>query len=212
MNYRQRAYDSYDKTNMNLKITNSYYHFKNIQKIFYRKPQYNTIKKVYSPKSKITTTQPQHNYFVIRENELYKKIINDIRTTKVRPKLNLLYKTKEEKLRDYKRQNRTLENKKLIRENSNFKKRLRNQKSMLRIKDIDKDYKENHLKMLQRLKSKRNFILPPINRIKLMNRYESPRNSRKSSKYDYSIGNSSSFKDGESLIQEKKSANIQTVE
>lgn len=212
MNYRQRAYDSYDKNNMNLKITNSYYHFKNIQKIFYRKPQYNTIKKVYSPRSKVTTTQPHQNYFVIRENELYKKIINDIRSTKVRPKLNLLYKTKEEKLRDYKRQNRTLENKKLVRENSNFKKRLRNQKSMLRIKDIDKDYKENHLKMLQRLKSKRNIILPPINKMyKYMNRYESPRNSRKSSKYEYSVGNSS-FKDGDSLIQEKKSANIQTVE
>ena len=65
--------------------------------------------------------------------------------------------------------------------------------------------------MLQRLKSKRNIILPPINKIKFLNRYESPRNSRKSSKYEYSIGNSS-FKDGESLIQEKKSANIQTVE
>jgi hypothetical protein len=66
--------------------------------------------------------------------------------------------------------------------------------------------------MLQRLKSKRNIILPPINKIKFLRRYESPRNSRKSSKYEYSIGNSSSFKDGESLLQEKKSANIQTLE
>lgn len=204
MNYRQRAYDSYDKNNMNLKITNSYYHFKNIQKIFYRKPQYNTIKKVYSPKSKVTTTQPHQNYFVIRENELYKKIINDIRSTKVRPKLNMLYKTKEEKLRDYKRQNRTLENKKLIRENSNFKKRLRNQKSMLKIKEIDKDYKENHLKILERLKKKNTLILPSINRIgQYMTR--SPRNSRKSSNYEYSSLNASSLsKDAE---QERKSVN-----
>ena len=35
MNYRQRAYDSYDRGTYNLKITNSYYHFKNIQKILF---------------------------------------------------------------------------------------------------------------------------------------------------------------------------------
>ena len=41
MNYRQRFYDSYDRSNYNFKVTNSYYHFKNIQKIVYRKPEYN---------------------------------------------------------------------------------------------------------------------------------------------------------------------------
>ena len=158
MNYRQRAYDSYDKSNTNIKITNSYFHIQNIKNIFFRKPQFYTIKKEYSPKSKRIKTQPTQNYYLVRENELYKKIINGIRSPKAKPKINVFHKEKEEKLREYKRHNRTLENRKLVRENSSFKKRLKNQKSLIRIKDIDKDYKKNHLKMVERLKRKRTTV------------------------------------------------------
>jgi len=175
-----------------------------MQKIYDRKPVYNTIKRLNYPRLKTNPTQLQNNYFVMRENEIYKKIINGIRSTKAKPKLNDYYRTKEEKLRDYKRQNRTLEKKKLVRENSSFRKRLKTQKSALRIKDIDKDYKENHLKILERLKKKNTLILPSINRIgQYMTR--SPRNSRKSSNYEYSSLNASSLsKDAE---QERKSVN-----
>ena len=205
MNYRQRAYESHDRGKYNLKITNSYYHFKNIQKIASRKSQFNSVKKTNSPKSKNLTTQPYKNYYVMRQNALYKKIINDIKTSKVTPKINLFYQSKEEKLKDYRRQNKTLENRQLLRENSNFRKRLKNQKSMIRIKDIDKDYKENHLKIMERFRKineGRRIVLPPINNI--VRRF-SPKLIRKSSKkFDnsYNYGNSSS-KDGESLHQEK---------
>ena len=213
MNYRQRAYDSYDKSNTNIKITNSYFHIQNIKNIFFRKPQFYTIKKEYSPKSKKIKikNKPTQNYFLIRENELYKKIINGIRSPKAKPKINVFHKEKEEKLREYKRHNRTLENRKLVRENSSFKKRLKNQKSLLRIKDIEKDYKENHLKMVERLKKKRTIILPPINDIFRMKRYESPKNSRKSNKnnkYDIStIKGITSIRKGESPIRKKNSFN-----
>ena len=185
MNFRQRAYDSYDKSNMNSKISNSYFHIQKIRDIFFRKPQFYTIKKEHSPKSKKIKTQPTENYYVIRENELYKKIINGIRSPKAKPKINLYHKEREEKLREYRRQNRTLEIIELLRENSSFKKRLRNQKSLLRLKEIDKDYKENHLKMVERLKKKRTIILPPINDIFKMKRDESPKNSRKNNKSRY---------------------------
>ena len=33
MNPRQKSYDSYDKTNKLLKLTNSYYHFRNLELI-----------------------------------------------------------------------------------------------------------------------------------------------------------------------------------
>ena len=133
----------------------------------------------------------------MRDNEAYKKIINDIRSTKARPKLNDFYKLKEEKLKDYKRQNRTLENRQLSRDNINFKKRLRNQKSMLRIREMDKEYKTNHLKMVERsrkIKDLRSIVLPPISTI--VKRIKSPKNSDYNSSYSRSVS-----KDGESLLQ-----------
>ena len=182
MNFRQRAYDSYDRSNYNLKIANSYYHFKNIQKILYRKPEYKSIKKIHSPPKLRIATQPYNNYFVARENELYKKIINGIKDSKVKPKLNDYYKMKEEKLKEYKRQNKTLQNRQLSKENLTYKKRLRNQKSMLRLRDMDKDYKINHLKMVERsrkIKPTRNIVLPPIGRI--VDRLNSPKRYRSNS-------------------------------
>ena len=203
MNYIQRSYDRNNRINFNIKINNSYFHFINMQKIYDRKPVYNTNKRLIYPRMKTNPTQLQNNYFVMRENEVYKKIINGIRSTKAKPKLNDYYRTKEEKLRDYRRQNRTLEKKKLVRENSSFRKRLKTQKSALRIREIDKDYKENHLKMLERLKKKNTLILPSINRIgQYLTR--SPRNNRKNSNYEYSLNASSFSKEGE---PEKKSVN-----
>ena len=195
MNYIQRSYDNNNKINFNIKINNSYFHFLNMKKIYDRKPVY-TIKRLNIPKMKTNTTQLQNNYYVTRENEIYKKIINGIRSTKAKPKLNDYYREKEEKLKDYRRQNRTLEKKKLIRENSNFIKRLKTQKSSLRIRDIDKNYKENHLKMLERLRKKNTLILPSINRIgRFMTR--SPRNSGNNSNYEFSLNGSSLSKEGE---------------
>ena len=40
MNPRQKSYDSYDKTNKLLKLTNSYYHYRNLETIKNRRPQY----------------------------------------------------------------------------------------------------------------------------------------------------------------------------
>ena len=40
MNPRQKSYDSYDKTNKLLKLTNSYYHFRNLEFIKKRRPLY----------------------------------------------------------------------------------------------------------------------------------------------------------------------------
>ena len=50
MNYKQRFYDSYDRSNYNFKVTNSYYHFKNIQNIIYRKNEYNPYMNMKSPR------------------------------------------------------------------------------------------------------------------------------------------------------------------
>jgi hypothetical protein len=214
MNFRQRAYDSYDRSNYNLKITNSYYHFKNIQKIIYRKPEYQTNRKIRSPPRLKINTQPFNNYFVMRENELYKKIINGIRDTKVKPKINNYYKLKEEKMKEYRKHNKTLQSRQLSIENINYKKRLRSQKSMLKIREMDKDYKNNHLKMVERsrkIKDLRSIVLPPINTI--VNRIRSPKGLKYNGNYEYSSSYRSSIsKDAESLHQEKKQPHETKVE
>ena len=157
MNYYQRDYEKSNRRNLNLKL----------------------IKRTNNSKLRNNSNELYKNYFVMRENEIYKKIIGNIRTTKTRPKLNDYHKTKEEKLRDYRQQNRTLENRKLVRENSNYKKRLKSQKSMLRIREIDKDYKQNHQKMLERLKKKNTIFLPSLYINKYVKRDGSPKIKRK---------------------------------
>ena len=170
MNYKQRYYNSYDRSNYNFKVTNSYYHFKNIQNIIYRKPEYNPYINLKSPRLNLQINpynNYQKNYLLSRQNRIYKKIIDDIRNTVVKPKLNVYYKIKEEKIREYRRASKTLENKELKRENSRFHKRLRSQKSYLRLREMDQEYKLNHQKLLERSSkiNKRYMFLPPINTI-----------------------------------------------
>ena len=177
MNFKQRFYDSYDRSNYNYKVTNSYYHFRNIQNILYRKPEYNPYNNSKSPQLYIKIHPYSNNfkkdYLYSRQNKIYKKIIDDIRNTVVKPKLNVYYKLKEEKIKEYRRASKTLEKKELKRENSRFHKRLRSQKSLLKLREMDQEYKLNHQKLLDRSRkiNKRFMFLPPINTI--MKRFDS---------------------------------------
>ena len=177
MNFKQRFYDSYDRSNYNYKVTNSYYHFRNIQNILYRKPEYNPYNNSKSPQLNLKIHPYNNNfkkdYLYSRQNKIYKKIIDDIRNTVVKPKLNVYYKLKEEKIKEYRRASKTLEKKELKRENSRFHKRLRSQKSLLKLREMDQEYKLNHQKLLDRSRkiNKRFMFLPPINTI--MKRFDS---------------------------------------
>lgn len=171
MNYKQRFYDSYDRSTYNYKVTNSYYHFKNIQNIIYRKPEYNPYMNLRSRRLNLQMHPLNNNYkndyLTTRQNAIYKKIINDIRNAEVKPKLNLYHKMKEEKIKEYRRANKTLELKELKRENSRFHKRLRSQKSLLKLREMDQEYKLNHQKLLDRSRriNQKYLILPPVNSI-----------------------------------------------
>ena len=176
MNFRQRFYDSYDRSNYNFKVTNSYYHFKNIQKIAYRKPEYNPYINLKSPRLNINIHSYKsniNNYMLSQQNKAFKKTLEDIQNSVVKPKLNLFYKLKEEKIREYRRASKTLEIKELKRENSRFHKRLKSQKSFLNLREMDQEYKLNHQRLIDRNKkiNKRFMILPPINSI--MKKFES---------------------------------------
>jgi len=176
MNYRQRFYDNYDRSNYNYKVTNSYYHFKNIQKIVYRKPEYNPYINLKSPRLNINIHSYKsniNNYMLSQQNKAFKKTIEDIRNSVVKPKLNLFYKLKEEKMREYRRASKTLEKKELKRENSRFHKRLKSQKSFLNLREMDQEFKLNHQRIIDRNKkiNKKFMNLPPINSI--MKKFES---------------------------------------
>ena len=171
MNYKQRFYDSYDRSTYNYKVTNSYYHFKNIQNIIYRKPEYNPYMNLRSRRLNLQMHPLNNNYkndyLTTRQNAIYIKIINDIRNAEVKPKLNLYHQMKEEKIKEYRRANKTLELKELKRENSRFHKRLRSQKSLLKLREMDQEYKLNHQKLLDRSRriNQKYLILPPVNSI-----------------------------------------------
>jgi len=171
MNYKQRFYDSYDRSTYNYKVTNSYYHFKNIQNIIYRKPEYNPYMNLRSRRLNLQMHPLNNNYkndyLTTRQNAIYRKIINDIRNAVVKPKLNLYHQMKEEKIKEYRRANKTLELKELKRENSRFHKRLRSQKSLLKLREMDQEYKLNHQKLLDRSRriNQKYLILPPVNSI-----------------------------------------------
>ena len=171
MNYKQRFYDSYDRSTYNYKVTNSYYHFKNIQNIIYRKPEYNPYMNLRSRRLNLQMHPLNNNYkndyLTTRQNAIYKKIINDIRNAEVKPKSNLYHQMKEEKIKEYRRASKTLELKELKRENSRFHKRLRSQKSLLKLREMDQEYKLNHQKLLDRSRriNQKYLILPPVNSI-----------------------------------------------
>jgi hypothetical protein len=113
-----------------------------------------------------------------RQNKIYKKTIDDIRNIVVKPKLNLYYNLREEKIKEYRRAIKTLETKELKRENSRFHKRLKSSKSYLRLREREQDFKSNHQKLLDRTKkvNKRYMLLPPINSI--MRKFESNSNNK----------------------------------
>ena len=91
MNPHQKSYDSYDKTNKLLKLTNSYYHFRNLEFIKNRKPQYSNAP-AYFQKSKTLKKQKQttlfDSYYVKQQNQNIKKKLNKILLRPIKPKMN----------------------------------------------------------------------------------------------------------------------------
>ena len=203
MNFRQRIYESFSRDNYNLKVSNSKYHFRNMFNISNRKPEYHSFR-IVSP-SKLKHNASFQNYFVIKENELYKKIINDIRFSKVQPKMNNYFKINEEQLKEYKRKNKKLLNKQLSKDNIIYRKRLLDQKSMLRIKEIDKDYRDNHIKLVERTKKIQNIKKLILPRIQTVVNTQRKNELKRNKLYNNSIGISvnSIVKDAESLHQQK---------
>ena len=165
MNPRQKSYDSYDKTNKLLKLTNSFYHFRNLEIIKNRKTQYGN--------SPIYSQQNNHKkkgnifqtYFIKQQNDCLKNKLNKILLRPIKPKINDKFLKKEIKLNKVKLLHKNIFEKKRNIDNAYYKERLLNQKAFIDPKMMDKNYNIDHKKVLMKLSKIRdneNIVLPSI--------------------------------------------------
>ena len=185
MNPRQKSYDSYDKTNKLLKLTNSFYHFRNLELIKKRKPHYGNCPTLYQKNSNYLS--PFQNHFVQKQNENIQNKLNQIRWRPIKPKINETFLVKESKIQAFRKQHKNISLKIRDEENEKYKRRIKNQKAFINPKLMDKDFKEGHTKTLMKLKKiadNDNIVLPSIK-----NSYNNP-TLMESKKYYYNTESS----------------------
>ena len=150
MKLRQKIYDSSERTNKLIKITNSYHLFKNLEKIKNRKPIY--VNNNYPPKK----FNQNLNEYYINKNNIYKNNILDKKSTKNGyanyTDINNLFNNKESRF----------VNKRIVKENENYIKRINNQKAFISSKSLDKEYKMRLAMKKYKKSGSNNVLLPPI--------------------------------------------------
>jgi len=167
MNPRQKSYDSYDKTNKLLKLTNSYYHFRNLEIIKNRRSQYSDapmyFKTPKATKKKLSTLF--QTYYVKKQNESIKNKINKILLRPIKPKMNDDFLTKETKMQKVRQIHKNIFNKKREEDNEYYKNRIKNQKAFINPKIMDQNFNTEHAKAIMKLRKIReneNIVLPQI--------------------------------------------------
>ena len=109
MNSRQRSYDSYDKTNKLLKLTNSFYHFRNLEHIKNRKPQYGSRPTIFLNKK--FHLDPFKSFALKKENEHIQNKLNKIRNRPIKPIMNDIFLIKESKIQEFGQRHKILHKK-----------------------------------------------------------------------------------------------------
>ena len=168
MNPHQKSYDSYDKTNKLLKLTNSYYHFRNLEFIKNRKPQ-DSNAPAYFQKSKTLKKQRQttlfDSYYIKQQNQNIKKKLNKILLRPIKPKMNDYFLTKETKIQKVRQLHKEIFDKQRNEDNEYYKQRIKNQKAFINPKLMDQNYNTEHVKALMKLRKigeNENVVLPQI--------------------------------------------------
>ena len=149
-----------------MKISNNYYLYRNLAYISNRKGRYPSTNNTKISNSNKLITEPYSNYYVIRENEVYQKMINDIRFQPIKQKkIDQQNKDFNKRMNDYRKQNKKIEEKLLAIKNENYKKRINMQKGVINTKKFDDSYNNYHLKMLRQIRNTKSVVLPPIGEI-----------------------------------------------
>ena len=165
MNPKQKHYESYDKTTKLLKLTNSYYHFRNLEHIKNRSSRYSLKPLSLSPNKKHRAFNIFQLYDIKKQNKDIKNKIKKILLKPIKPNMNDNFIAKDKKLKVFRKLQNDYYNKNINRANEYFKKRIRNQKAFINPKMMDKIYDSEHSKSLMKLRKIRgsgNYNLPPI--------------------------------------------------
>ena len=175
MNARQRSYESYNKMGLLLKLTNSYYHNKNLDFIKNRQSQYgNRRTEKLLHKSKYI--EPYKDLYVMKNNEEMIKRINEMRWKKSKPKINNIFVKKESSISKVRQVYKNIFETERVKENEKYLKRIKEQKPFMSTKALNKEYKEYHVKSVKKLRnvnSNDNLVLP-----KIKNRYKTHENKK----------------------------------
>ena len=170
MKLRQKIYDSSEKTNKLIKITNSYHLYKNLESIRNRKPIYINN---YNYPFKKANRQKSHNdlsdYYKNQETLVFNKILEGINSKKVERPLNNEQNLLIKNSRESRLLHKSIEDKTLEKENEKYKKRIYGQKAVISAKDLDEEYKRRlflgKIKNNNNKNNKSNELkLPPINK------------------------------------------------
>ena len=211
MNPRQKSYDSYDKTNKLLKLTNSYYHFRNLEFIKKRRPLYSNtpVYSIHPKKTKKKQSILFQTYYVKKQNESIKNKINKILLRPIKPKMNDEFLSKEKKLQKMKQFYKNIFNKKRDEDNEYYKNRIKIQKAFINPKAMDKNFNTEHIKAMMKLRKIReneNVVLPQIK-----SSSDNPSVFEFHKYYNNTDSILRSGKDDESVINKMKSINASSV-
>ena len=161
MNPTQKFYDSYDKNNIVLKLTNSYYHNKNLALIRNRKNQFK------EPKKSIHQWKldPMYKFLVEKDNEELCGKIKDISNRKPKQFDNSFFNSYRRKLAICKKNRRKEIQEEIDKENEEMYKRFGIAKPFISSKQLDSDFNGEHkiiVKKLRRVDADGTVVLPKI--------------------------------------------------
>ena len=161
MNQTQKFYDSYDKNNIVLKLTNSYYHNKNLALIRNRKNQFKEpLKSIHKRKP-----DPMYKFRVEKDNEELCGKIKDISNRKPKQFDNSFFNSYRRKLAICKKNRRKEIQEEIDKENEEMYKRFGIAKPFISSKQLDSDFNGEHkiiVKKLRRVDADGTVVLPKI--------------------------------------------------
>ena len=161
MNQTQKFYDSYDKNNIVLKLTNSYYHNKNLALIRNRKnPFKEPLKSIHKRK-----IDPMYKFRVEKDNEELCEKIKDISNRKAKQYDNSFFNSYRTKLAICKNNRRKEIQEEIDKENDELYKRMGITKPFINTKKLDDDFSSEHqiiVKKLRKVNENGTVVLPKI--------------------------------------------------
>jgi len=149
MKSSQILYDSALTTIIGSRKLNPFNYFRTLQSIKERKTQYPLVRKFLIKKM---VQMPCNNYYVMESNKKYLEKLEDMRKTKVVPKLNSVFLEFETRIRNNKEKVKENEKRSLTLENRKYNIRINNQQpKVLRAKYLNELFKKTHDKYFELL-------------------------------------------------------------